>query len=227
MSNKFPLLLSLFALVACEDPITTVPAPDREPALQNGVYVLSVDKIIELDCDASAREISGWKAELGLAIKGREARGRLDGIELEGQAKGAFVYLDGEIPMGDEPSRPPEDREDHGEDSGTEDSDGDDIDEGQETQASEKCEVEDVEEDSDVAEPSRDAGVSLDLEAVGRREARGVFVVDVPGCFAELKVRAVYERALEEGPVVMEVEEETEPVEEEEENPCGKDEDCG
>jgi len=219
VSNKFPLLLALFALVACEDPITTVPVPESEPALQNGVYVLSVDKIIELDCDVSTREISNWKAELGLAIKGREARGRLDGIELEGQAKGAFVYLDGEIPSGEEPSRPPRDREDHGEDSG-----GEDIDEDEE--ASEKCEGEDV-EDVDVDEPARAAGVSLDLEAQSRREARGVFVVDVPGCFAELKVRAVYQHALEEGPVVVEMEEEIEPEEEEEENPCGKDEDCG
>lgn len=225
MSNKFPLLLSLFALVACEEPVTTVPAPDRAPALQSGVYVLSVDKIIELECDADAREISNWKAELGLAIKGREARGRLDGIELQGEAQGAFVYLDGEIPAGDEPSRPPQDREESDEDNDGEDTDGDDIDEGEDNDASAKCEVED--EDSDVAEPSRDAGVSLDLEAVGRHEARGVFVVDVRGCFAELKVRAVFERPLEEGPVVMEVEEETEPVEEEEENPCGKDEDCG
>ncbi len=234
MSNKFPLLLALFSLVACDEPVTTLPVPDEAMALQNGVYILSVDKIIELECDADAREISNWKAELGLAIKGREAHGRLDGIELEGQAKGAFVYLDGDIPMGDEPSQPPRDRdedhEDEGEDTGSGGgSTGEDSDDSDGNEASAKCEVEDEgEEDSDIAEPARDDGVSLDLEAVGRHEARGVFVVDVPGCFAELKVRAVFERPLEEGPVVIDVEEETEPVEEEEESPCDNgEEDCG
>ncbi|MBM4391987.1 MAG: hypothetical protein FJ090_12770 [Deltaproteobacteria bacterium] len=212
MSNKLPLLLALFGLVACDEPITKVAVPDSQPALQNGVYVVSVEKIIELDCDASAREISKWEASLGLAIKGQEARGRLDGIELQGQAKGALVYLDGEIPSGEEPGRRPQDGADRG---------GQDVDEDEE--ASEKCEVEDV-EDVPVDEPSRVAAVSLDLEASSRREAGGVFLVDVPGCFAELKVRAVYERALDDGSEFTEVEEEIEP---EEEEPCGRGEDCG
>ncbi len=261
MSTKFPLLLALSFVAGCEEVDPIIVDPPVDVALQNGIYPMRIDKVVDLECDVSERELRDWQAEVALAVKGREANAVIeDQIALSGSAKGAFVYLDGQGPSSrPEDDRPPRDGDDddcfrgetedvdHGEDSGESRPDkrrhGDDGDCGEDSGRSEPSEgsgggeAEDTEShaaeydedtDTDVAEPEYAESFSLDLQALDAERGKGVFVVNMPGCYAELKVNVRWQRELErrrggDEPVpVYEEGGEVEPTEE-----CDGDEDCG
>lgn len=262
MSNKFPLLLALSVVGGCYEPDTVIVDPPAAIPLQNGIYTMRVEEVVDLDCDVSARELRDWKAELALAIKGREANAVIEGqVALSGSAKGAFVYLDGHGPSSrpeddkppqhddedcgqtepDEPSREDEDRDERGEDGGERHRSkrhgdcGDDSgrsephEGGGETSSDGESYDTESGEAADVAEPEYQESFSLDLEAIDAQKGRGVFVVNMPGCYAELDVSVRWQRELErrrggDEPVPLHEEEgEVEPEEEE----CGEEYDCG
>lgn len=219
----FSLALSL---LACDEP-TSIPNPDAaRRTLDAGSWEVQVLAVDASRCrEMRGVDLVGESLYGDLSVRGSSLVFNLEGARLAGEISRDSLYVEGALPVSDQPERPP--REDHAE-PGDDDVDyGDsDQDEGEtsDTDAGDPAArgSSDAPDDGDVSSEPRggghhgghlpprahDAWASIEADILSRRLANGLLSISMDRCELELKVVMAYVGGDDRGVVVVSEEDE-------------------
>lgn len=200
------LFFLAFSLLACDDP--SIPSPTSAARqLDAGQWEVQVlNASASRGCDLRPQDLVGEALYGDLAVHGDQLVFNLEGARLVGEMHGHSLYVEGSLPSGEHPDRPPiVDHSEPGEDDTDVDSgapDAGDPDAG-DTGAAEPPSGGGSSGSGGGStrgfhggghtEPSRDAGyASIDAEILSRRLANGMMSVSMGRCALDLKVVLAY-----------------------------------
>lgn len=224
MSKHLFLLPSFLFVFGCEEVELSRRNPPEQQAVQQlraGGYTLRVEGVRQLDCDdADPRDLEGLELELMARFSGADATLILSDLRLEGRMEGGSIRAIGSPSDSGTVDYEVDTAEDRADETDTEVDHEDAPDHGEEEgyegrpEEDEEAEPDEPDHDDPPAPGKPPGSVELRLGILDARHAEGLMVMRYPGdCSASLEV------SLRPGSGAVPVEEN--------EPPCGDEEDCG
>ena len=207
------------SLLACDEP-TSIPNPDSaRRTLDAGSWEVQVLAVDASRCrEVRGEDLVGASLYGDLSVRGSSLVFNLEGARLVGEISRDSLYVEGALPVSDQPARPPREDESEPDDVDYDDSDSSDTDAGDPGARGSS----DAPDDGDVSSEPRggghhgghlpprahDAWASIEADILSRRLANGLLSISMDRCELELKVVMAYVGGDDRGVVVVSEEDE-------------------